>query len=24
MWDGDLAIPAALVDVAGPLVAWSS
>ena len=24
VWDGDLAIPAALVDVAGPLVAWSS
>jgi hypothetical protein len=24
VWDGDLAIPQALVDVAGPLVAWSS
>jgi hypothetical protein len=24
VWDGDLAIPQALLDLAGPLVAWQS
>jgi hypothetical protein len=24
VWDGDLAIPQSLLDVAGPLVAWAS